>query len=157
MKFDRNKLLTIKDVEKAKELIGKKVFIANGLKRLRYYVEMGIEVRTLKKVSGFSDRPFYYEESSRPGSVCYPYEEPQKKYEPFTWEDRELLRGKWVRLKSDPSTESQIVELIHKDENEYNGDLEIGHFNNFDEMPAGVLLADFEFVDGTPCGKEVEE
>jgi len=73
---------------------------------------------------------------------------PEKKYVPFTWEDRDLLRGRWIKSKEDDKElmiigfSKEEVFLIHTDQ----GDI----------YHKGVL--DFyTFLDGTPCGKLVEE
>lgn len=75
----------------------------------------------------------------------HPFKKQQpKEYIPFEWEDRDELRGKWVRSKSDPKIEvsimsfdgtSQWIELAHK-------------FVSSEEF-----LNEYEFLNGTPCGK----
>ena len=79
--------------------------------------------------------------------------EPEKKYVPFDLtkeEDRTKLRGAWVRHKQNPERENLITGLGDEtvDFAVYFGDVAVG---------TGVLLENFEFVDGTPCGKLVEE
>lgn len=79
--------------------------------------------------------------------------EPEKKYVPFDLtkeEDRTKLRGAWVRHKQNPERENLITGLGDEtvDFAVYFGDVAIG---------TGVLLENFEFVDGSPCGKLVEE
>lgn len=66
------------------------------------------------------------------------------KYVPYTWEDREELRGKWYRLK-DGTYEHFIDELeFHNDR---------------DFMINGMYAKEFferhEWIDGSPCGKKV--
>ena len=78
---------------------------------------------------------------------------PRKKYVPFDLskeEDRARLRGAWVRHKQNPERENLITGLGDEtvDFAVYFGDVAIG---------TGVLLENFEFVDGSPCGKLVEE
>lgn len=78
---------------------------------------------------------------------------PRKKYVPFDLtkeEDRTKLRGAWVRHKQNPERENLITGLGDEtvDFAVYFGDVAIG---------TGVLLENFEFVDGSPCGKLVEE
>lgn len=79
--------------------------------------------------------------------------EPEKKYVPFDLtkeEDRVRLRGAWVRHKQNPERENLITGLGDEtvDFAVYFGDVAVG---------TGVLLENFEFVDGSPCGKLVEE
>lgn len=79
--------------------------------------------------------------------------EPEKKWVPFDLskeEDRARLRGAWVRHKQNPERENLITGLGDEtvDFAVYFGDVAIG---------TGVLLENFEFVDGFPCGKLVEE
>lgn len=59
------------------------------------------------------------------------------KYIPFTFEDRDELRGKWVRHKE--SHNEFMIYLIG--ENHVNG-------HSWEES-----LEEFEFLDGTPFGK----
>lgn len=62
-------------------------------------------------------------------------------YVPFTFEDKELLKGKWIKHKRDSS---HI--LIN-----YISDTTVGidgSYYTYEE-----LFRDFEFVDGKPCGK----
>ena len=79
--------------------------------------------------------------------------EPEKKWVPFDLskeEDMAKLRGAWVRHKQNPERENLITGLGAEpvDFAVYFGDIAVG---------TGVLLENFEFVDGTPCGKLVEE
>lgn len=79
--------------------------------------------------------------------------ESKKRYVPFDLskeEDRARLRGAWVRHKQNPERENLITGLGDEtvDFAVYFGDVAVG---------AGVLLENFEFVDGEPCGKLAEE
>jgi len=65
----------------------------------------------------------------------------EDEYVPFTWEDRELLRGEWIRKK-----ESKSEYLIT-----YFYDKGVGTDN--DTFSYELLLNEYEFVDGKPCGK----
>lgn len=69
---------------------------------------------------------------------------PKAKYIPFTFEDREFLRGKWVANK-DTGVESMIT-FIGK-----NTAFATRYVSYID------LLERFIFLDGSPCGKLVEE
>ena len=91
------------------------------------------------------------------GAFRYPCiirkKEPEKKWVPFDiskQEDRARLRGAWVRHKQNPDRENLITGLGDEtvDFAVYFGDLAVG---------TGALLENFEFVDGGPCGRLVEE
>ena len=60
----------------------------------------------------------------------------------FTFEDRELLRGQWVRKKRSKEEESMIIYIgEHKVETD-------GNYYTYQ-----YLFEDFEFINGKPCGK----
>lgn len=74
----------------------------------------------------------------------------EKKFIPFTWEDREFLRGKWFLKKTDISTGKNVeyaLTRIYFDE-VYFGQSRYSYYD---------LMRYFTFLDGSPCGKEVEE
>lgn len=93
----------------------------------------------------------YYGEGDSFNTVKYNCHKPipQKKYIPFTLNDKDMLRGKWVMRKG------------------YSGEYEIiGLDCDHVRIPTHVensiyayreLLEDFLFVDGTSCGKIVED
>lgn len=66
---------------------------------------------------------------------------PEPEYVPFTFEDREELRGKWYRRKS-TGVETAIYNISEEG------------INGYTWISA---LAVLEFLDGTPFGKLVEE
>lgn len=66
---------------------------------------------------------------------------PEPEYTPFTFDDREELRGKWVRRKSS-GNECLIYHLSEAHVNTY----------SWEES-----IEEFEFLDGTPFGKPVED
>lgn len=82
-----------------------------------------------------------------------------KKTIPFTYEDREQFRDRWIRLNSEgklktlrvigevPVFEHRIVTISKAG---------IVITNGFQLMPIPYVIAliDFEFTDGTPFGKE---
>lgn len=82
--------------------------------------------------------------------------EPKKKYVPFNLskeEDRNFLRNKWVRKKdTDELWEDQILSFGSDEvlEEPY-ASLNMGSEN------AETLFKHFEFLDGTPCGRLVED
>ena len=77
--------------------------------------------------------------------------EPEKKYVPFDLskeEDRARLRGAWVREK-DSGRECSITGLFLDEKPPYVEISDEGYSSEY-------LLENYEFVDGTPCGKLVE-
>ena len=74
------------------------------------------------------------------------YTEPKPpQYVPYTWEDREQLRGRWYRFK-DNGVEAMVTRLKNAGDYFFINGLSIGFF--FDSC---------ECLDGTPCGKVVAE
>lgn len=68
------------------------------------------------------------------------------KYRPFTWEDRNLVKGKWIRPKTRVKSEKLITNVFKSTE---------GWFYVFSDgtaLRADTLLKDYEFADGTSCG-----
>lgn len=88
----------------------------------------------------------------------YPCEEPKKKLVPFDWEDRELLRGKWLKHKIRNDEECSIIGFQLTKSN-YDEMLLVIVFNGveIEKMSAYDLLEEYTFLDGSPCGKEIEE
>ena len=77
--------------------------------------------------------------------------EPEKKYVPFDLsleEDRARLRGAWVRRKEAPFLEQEIAGL--------STNISLVFLNDVVSVGVGTLLEEYEFVDGSPCGKLVE-
>ena len=68
-----------------------------------------------------------------------------EEYVPFTWEDRDLIRGKWLKHKEKDIEFS--IECINKDGT---GDEDI----TFESW--NYLFENFTFLDGSVFGKEVE-
>lgn len=62
-------------------------------------------------------------------------------YIPFEWEDRELLRGKWIKNKENGSEWSVYHLNVNSD------GFSVNHIDAF------CLLNDYTFLDGSPCGK----
>lgn len=79
-------------------------------------------------------------------------EEPEKKYVPFDLnneKDRAKLRGAWVRIKGSRRLEQQIVALAINTQLVFLPDVV--------SVETKELLEGYEFIDGTPCGKLVED
>ena len=98
--------------------------------------------------------PFYFGRNTLDFYPCIiRKKEPEKKWVPFDLskeEDRARLRGAWVRHKQNPERENLITGL---------GDETVDFAVYFGNVAIGtsVLLENFEFVDGSPCGKLVEQ
>ena len=65
---------------------------------------------------------------------------PKQEYVPFTFEDRELFRGKWV----EGITKNEYLILALGEE---------GVTLNREFIAYDTLLKNFTFLDGSPCGK----
>lgn len=73
---------------------------------------------------------------------------PTVTYVPFTWEDREQLRGRWIRFKHPGSAEFLISKLYNSDK----------HGVMANDYSASSLLDEAIFLDtGKPVGKEVAQ
>lgn len=73
---------------------------------------------------------------------------PAVTYVPFTWEDREQLRGRWIRFKHPGSAEFLISKLYNSDK----------HGVMANDYSASSLLDEAIFLDtGKPVGKEVAQ
>ena len=73
-------------------------------------------------------------------------EQPKPKYEPFRWEDREQLRGRWIVQVGDENAE-QMINKMDFAHNEF-------YANN---KSSRQLLNDWTFLDtGEPVGRRVE-
>lgn len=75
----------------------------------------------------------------------------EPKYVPFTWEDRDLIKGKWVRPKSGVDDGHLITLFSRAKENR------LYVVINTSFIRADNFLEDYEFLDGTPCGKLAEQ
>ena len=78
--------------------------------------------------------------------------EPEKKYVPFDLtkeEDKAKLRGAWVRHKN--SGREHVITGLYLDETPPYVEI------NDNGYEPEYLLEEYEFVDGSPCGKLVEE
>lgn len=77
----------------------------------------------------------------------YRYEyriKPQPEYVPFTWEDRDLFRDKWIRLKN--AENEHKINFIGSSDN-------VSCSNWKEPMTLIDLFKSHEFIDGTPFGK----
>ena len=101
---------------------------------------------------GTRTAPFFLNGSISGYAVCIiRKKEPEKRYVPFDLslpEDREKLRGAWIRYKD--SEIAYCIFAISPDEAEPCVTIW------GEEIPVGLLLEKYTFLDGTPCGKLVE-
>ena len=100
-------------------------------------------------------RPFSFGRNSLDFFPCLiRKKEPEKKYVPFDLsnkEDRAKLRGAWIRSKDEWKTEAFIYEF-------YESCIpEMVCCAGTHKLSASELFKDWTFLDGTPCGKLVEE
>jgi len=65
-------------------------------------------------------------------------------YVPYTWDDRDELRGRWYRRKGD-NCEFMVNYVTRHNEN----DISIGPWRE------GAFFKQCEWLDGSPCGKKV--
>lgn len=77
---------------------------------------------------------------------CYHRIKPEPKLVPFTFEDREMFRDKWIRRKTD-GCEFCPNEIYSKSVN-----IQTNNCVNYSD-----LLDKYEFLDGSPCGKYIDE
>jgi len=143
-------LLTADNVEEAKRYLGRSGMFTDtyqtALFTLRTPERFGTD-GTLISVDHRSSYPFIKSVSA---AFAYQFFVTEKlkdpEYVPFTWEDRDLLKGRWVRYK-DSRINIHAIIMIGEDLIQiqtYNG------ANGFNYMSA---FEDLLFDDGTPFGK----
>ena len=66
-------------------------------------------------------------------------------YVPYTWEDRGKIAGmSWFRLKDSPHIERKVLEFTKS-----------GEYLRINGIDSRQFLKDYEWLDGSPCGKLV--
>jgi hypothetical protein len=66
-------------------------------------------------------------------------------YVPYTWEDRGKIAGmSWFRLKDSPHIECKVLEFTKS-----------GEYLRINGIDSRQFLKDYEWLDGSPCGKLV--
>ena len=140
------------DPEDPRVEVGKEYFFGDGPSHLLWGVRTGWEAGTLVKVckDAPSEDPFY--NGAARFQCIIRKKEPEKKYVPFDLtkeEDRAKLRGAWVKIKEQKSWEEIITSI--------NSTFIFIGGNGEDGIKPDYLLKHYEFVDGTPCGRLVEE
>lgn len=133
--------------------IGKEYYFEDTAMEVLELAQDNVGSSILEEIYESSNFPFKFKGVTDGYACLIRKKEPEKKYVPFDLskeEDRARLRGAWVRHKQNPERENLITGLGDEtvDFAVYFGDVAVG---------TGVLLENFEFVDGSPCGKLVEE
>ena len=104
---------------------------------------------TLQGVDVGSYHPFIHDCI---GFICLiRKKEPEKKYVPFDLsneEDRVKLRGAWVKAKADPDKQQNVCGMCSR---------YVYLTCQAEGYDAEEFLEKFTFLDGSPCGKLVEE
>ena len=108
---------------------------------------------SLEEISNDTEFPFVVRKGSSLShwTCLIRKKEPRKTYVPFDLtkeEDRAKLRGAWVRISDYPNIEYQITSMnaayVFCDAQK-------------EGIRPGLLSTSYEFVDGSPCGRLVEE
>ena len=105
----------------------------------------------LSSIDKSDDEPFWITVVGTRATCIIRKKEPEKKYVPFDLtkeEDRAKLRGAWVRISDYPSIEYQITSM---------NEAYVFCGGQKEGINPGLLSAGYEFVDGSPCGRLVEE
>lgn len=125
-------------------------YVADTLSELYDYVVHynSIYYRQILKIMEPSEYPFV---CGRNFAYRYFYlvkEPEEKKYRSFTWEEREQLRGKWLKWvnSSNEEKEFQVTSMKLLTGNKF-------VINN--GITPDILLEKAQFIEGTPCGVEM--
>lgn len=137
------------DPEDPRVEIGKKYFFGDGPSHLLWGVRTGWDAETLVKVckDAPSEDPFY--NGAARFQCIIRKKEPEKKYVPFDLsleEDRARLREAWIRPKGRPSVGLKIIAM----------NIDCVFFHGEKGQSTEDLFMEYEFIDGSPCGKLVE-
>lgn len=148
MKFDESNVINALHTDMA--IIGSKGYFSDDIVDLKTMAEEE-EDTYLKELNAINTErctyPFFSENGHWYG-LFYPVVIPKKKkLVPFTWEDRGMLRGQWIR-KKECTHEIRITTIL------FDGDDNKLRING---ISAVDLLDKWEFLDGSPFGKEIDE
>lgn len=146
------------DPEDPRVKIGAEYYFANHVKSVLSFanIDVGYSLSTLSAIEAKSDYPFV-DSLGNMNAFIIRKKDPKKKYVPFDLsleEDREKLRGAWLRHK-ESGNEYLIASIISEGHGEYSG--WHVHLVKAGKRYPYQLLSEYEFVDGTPCGKVEEE
>lgn len=129
---------------------GCKGYFSDTMSGLQHCVEEDYQFNfgKIKKINENSESPFVNKEDVE-YRYFYLVEEPKgKMYRPYTWEEREQLRGKWIKRKDNAKDGEKLVIILYVT----NDDLFM--INN---MNSEYVLDNYEFLDSSPCGVEIVE
>ena len=149
MVYTYDDIITTKDIAtgkvKKEDIIGKQGWFGDTLDDMLVIAGTGFETKELRDVD---TTQFYFNDKS--GSYFFlPKKETEKKYVPFDLsneEDRAKLRGAWVRPKDCYPNVDHLIRGI--------SNITVWFGDSY--LTAPELLNEYEFIDGSPCGKLVE-
>lgn len=102
----------------------------------------------ISKIDAYSDFSFSMKGEQNKFRLFYLVKKPEKpRYRPFTWEDKEKVKMKWIKRKGGDRVEECIIDLRIADDATL----------MLNDKPADALLCHWEFLDGSPCGVEITE
>lgn len=155
MEFDKSKVYTALNADELP--IGSKCIFANNLADLKKYVGRNYNICTLFKIMGedWFDR---FAVTSFPDtySLAYLVDPPPKtKYRPFISYEKLIVaikrHGAGIREKKDKNNSLNIYAMT------VGGAIIACEDEAFVFYPPSVLLENYVFIDGSPCGELVEE
>ena len=114
---------------------------------------------TLEKVSHDSDLPFVTKTDCSCACLIRK-KEPKKKYVPFDFDDpevRKALMGKTIKADNRPFSRQYVELVISCFELVDEGAEGVGGYWMANGIKEDELFHDWTFLDGSPCGKEMEE
>lgn len=138
--------------------IGKEYYFALGAQACIDYANRDVKLYILADI----DTSGKYHPFIEDGEKDYPFiirkKEPEKRYVPFDLddpEDRNFLRDKWVRVlaNEDGIEEEETLLTFRKVKGTWLATTSTAYLL----FSGDSLLRHFTFIDGTPCGKLVEE
>lgn len=139
------------DPEDPRVEFGKEYYFGDSPKEALEYANKNGRGALLEDIDLVSNFPFLMENFDESAPCIIRKKEPEKKYVPFDLteeEDRAKLRGAWIRSSDFPLLEYQIISMnksyVFCDAEEKG-------------ISPGLLFTGYEFIDGTPCGRLVED
>lgn len=140
------------DPEDPRIEIGKEYYFANHVKSVLSFanIDVGYSLSTLSAIKAKADYPFV-DSLGNMNAFIIRKKESKNKWVPFDLskaEDRQFLRDRWIKCDKE---ESKITGFALYDNGEWDIELPNGYLNPKE------MLALWTFLDGSPCGKLVEE
>ena len=114
----------------------------------------------LKEIRKEDDFPFVFMGFTDGFSCVIRKKEPEKKYVPFDLnnpEDRKALMGKTIKADNRPFSRQYVELVISCFELVDEGAEGVGGYWMANGIKEDELFHDWTFLDGSPCGKEMEE